>query len=128
MWSGDDARNEREVRRVDEELSECRVIEEVDPLTNPITAGDFVSSPFYDKAEQPVLVFAGTGFTSKDLTTDYLRTKLGSYGVRVSEAVDTDTTFIVALQNYRETDEYRTAQDFRVPVLRERDLLEFIGD
>lgn len=116
-----------EVTRVDDSHSEVRITEEADSLNNPIADGDFVASPFYDKGERPVFVLAGRELESKEVTLDYLRAKLSNYGVEVGDKVDLNTSYLVALKGYERTPEYAAARELRVPVLREEDVLEFIG-
>jgi len=115
-----------EVQKVGDDLSEVRVIEEKDSL-NPIVAGDYVTSAFYDPKAQIVFVFAGTEMESKDVTKDYVVSKMKSYGAQVSEKVDINTDFLVAFKNYENTPEYKAARELGVTVIRERDLLEYIG-
>ena len=115
-----------EVRKVDERMSEVRVIEEIDSL-NPIARGDFVASPFYDPESDLIFVFAGTELESGRITKDNLVTKMQSYGARIGDKVDLSTDYLVAMKNYESSPEYRTARELGVTVIRERDLLEFIG-
>lgn len=120
------AKGSVEVQKVDEDMSEVRIIEELDPL-NPIVAGDYVSSPFYDPRATPVFVFAGTEMESKEVTREYVVAKVERYGGMVKDSVDQSTDFLVAMKNYENTPEYKTARELGVRVIRERDLLEFIG-
>lgn len=115
-----------EVLRVQESMAEVRIIEERDSL-NPITSGDFISSPFYDPKAQPVFVFASPDLTSKDYTKEYLRAKMESYGAVVADNVDLKTDYVVATRGYEDTPAYKAARELGVTVIRERDLLEFIG-
>ena len=116
-----------EVRQVDEQQAEVRIIEEVDPERNPVTSGDLITSPFYDQKEEPIFVFAGTKLTSQEMTEDFLRAKLKGYGVSVKGSVDINTSYLVALQDYEKTTEFKVAERLGVPVLREKELMEFIG-
>ena len=116
-----------EVRQVDELQAEVRIIEQVDPERNPVTSGDLITSPFYDQKEEPIFVFAGTKLTSQEMTEDFLRAKLKGYGVAVKGSVDINTSYLVALQDYEKTTEFKVAERLGVPVLREKDLMEFIG-
>jgi hypothetical protein len=116
-----------EVRQVDELSAEVRVIEEVEPLRNPIAAGDLITSPFYDQKEEPIFVFAGTKLTSQEMTEDFLRAKLTGYGVLVKGNVDINTSYLVALEDYEKTTEFKVAERLGVPILREKELMEFIG-
>ena len=116
-----------EVRQVDELSAEVRVIEEVEPLRNPIAAGDLITSPFYDQKEEPIFVFAGTKLSSQEMTEDFLRAKLTGYGVLVKGNVDINTSYLVALEDYEKTTEFKVAERLGVPILREKELMEFIG-
>ena len=116
-----------EVRQVDEISAEVRVIEQVDAERNPIVAGDLITSPFYDQKEEPIFVFAGTKLTSQEMTEDFLRAKLSGYGVQVKGNVDINTSYLVALEDYEKTTEFKVAERLGVPILREKELMEFIG-
>lgn len=116
-----------EVRQVDEDKAEVRIIEQVDPERNPVTSGDLITSPFYDQKETPIFVFAGTKLASQEMTEEFLRAKLRGYGVSVRGNVDINTSYLVALQDYEKTTEFKVAERLGVPVLREKDLMEFIG-
>ena len=116
-----------EVRQVDEISAEGRVIEQVDAERNPIVAGDLITSPCYDQKEEPIFVFAGTKLTSQEMTEDFLRAKLSGYGVQVKGNVDINTSYLVALEDYEKTTEFKVAERLGVPILREKELMEFIG-
>lgn len=115
-----------EVQRVHEDYSEVRILEQTSEL-NPITGGDSIASPFYNPDRSPVFVIAGTQLTTPGLSVDYLRTKIGSFGGVLQAAVDLDTDFLVLTENYKGSAEYRTGRDLGVTMIRERDLLQFIG-
>jgi NAD-dependent DNA ligase len=115
-----------EVQKVLEETSEVRIVEEVDSL-NPIIVGDQISSPFYDPRARPVFVFAGSELESKQVTRDYIEDKMTSYGALIRDQVDINTDFLVAMKNYEASAEYGVARELGVTIIRERDLLEFIG-
>jgi len=116
-----------EIRRVDETTSEFRIVDTVDEL-NPITKGDYITSPFYDPKAVPVFVFAGEGLESRDITEEALRVKMvKNYGVEIRNEVDLKTSFLIALKDYEKSPHYKTARDLGVPVLRERELLEYLG-
>ncbi|MEC9349582.1 MAG: hypothetical protein VX387_07640, partial [Planctomycetota bacterium] len=99
-----------EVRQVDEISAEVKVIEQVDAERNPIVAGDLITSPFYDQKEEPIFVFAGTKLTSQEMTEDFLRAKLSGYGVQVKGNVDINTSYLVALEDYEKTTEFKVAE------------------
>jgi len=115
-----------EIQKVDETTSEARITEEVDPL-NAIIPGDLITSPFYDPKATPVFVFAGSGLESKDVTKEFVEAKMKSYGAEIRKNVDSNTTFLVALKEFEATPEYKTAKELGVTIIREKDLLEFIG-
>jgi NAD-dependent DNA ligase len=50
-----------------------------------------------------------------------------SYGAQIRDKVDINTEFLVATKNFENTPEYKAARELGVTVIRERDLLEFIG-
>lgn len=115
-----------EIRRVEDEYSEGRIIEELDPL-NPLAATDYITSPFFDPQATPTFVFAGDDVVNRSLSLDSIKRKLQSYGARIGDRVTIDTDFLVALKNYEQTPEYQAARELGVTVLRETDLLEYIG-
>jgi vacuolar-type H+-ATPase subunit I/STV1 len=115
-----------EVIKVEDSTSEVRIVEETDEL-NPITGRDYISSPFYSPDYSPVFVFAGTSLESREVTPQYLRAKMASLGAVVKESVDLNTDYLVATKGYELSEEYQTARRLNITVIRERDLLEFIG-
>ncbi|MGH9362779.1 MAG: hypothetical protein ACRD2T_12765 [Thermoanaerobaculia bacterium] len=115
-----------EVRRVDESTSEFRIIETLDEL-NPIIQGDYITSPFYDPKAVPVFVIAGEGLESKDVTEDQLRSKIKSYGASINYKVDLKTSFLIALKGYEKSPLYKDARELGVAVVREREILEYMG-
>jgi hypothetical protein len=115
-----------EITKVDENMSEFRILEMEDEL-NPIVGGDYITSPFYDPKVQPVFVFAGTELETRETTKETLVAKMKTYGATIVDKVDPKVDFLVATKNYESTPEYKAARELGVAVLRERDLLEFIG-
>ena len=61
------------------------------------------------------------------MTEDFLRAKLSGYGVQVKGNVDINTSYLVALEDYEKTTEFKVAERLGVPILREKELMEFIG-
>ena len=41
--------------------------------------------------------------------------------------VDINTSYLVALEDYEKTTEFKVAERLGVPILREKELMEFIG-
>ncbi len=112
-----------EISRVDDKLSQVSIIEERNSL-NPIAANDQIASPYYDRNDAPVFVFAGD---SSRINLPIIRRKLESLGARVDADVSVETDFLVALDNYEGTTEFLAARELSVTVMRERDLLSYLG-
>jgi len=115
-----------EVQKVGEETSEVRISEELDSL-DPIVVGDKVSSLFYDPKARPVFVFAGSELETTEVTRGWVESKIEGYGAEIRKGVDINTDFLVAIKNYENSPEYKAARELGVTIIRERDLLEFIG-
>ena len=118
-----------EVQQVDETISRFRVVNTDDEL-NPITEGDLITSPFYDPKAVPIFVFAGKGLESKDVTEETLRAKIKAYGAEIRDDVDLKTSFLIALKDYDKSPHdklYKTARELGVAVVRERDILGYMG-
>ena len=88
---------------------------------------DRITSPFYAEDEKPVFVFAGVKLASQEMTQDFVRSKLAGYGVEIRTNVDIHTSFLVALEDYEKTAEFKVAERLGTPILREQELMEFIG-
>lgn len=114
------------VSRVEEDRSRVLVLSVLDPR-NPIVEGDRITSPFYDPRRTPVFVFAGSGLRSKEATQEYVLRKLKEYRVRVDEDVTPQTDFLVPLKDYETDPRYQKARELKVVMLREDELLRFLG-
>lgn len=114
-----------EVLKVEEDFSEVAVLENLDRF-NPISAGDQITSPFFDQDDVPHFVFAGEAATNGKYSVEEMVRKIELFGGVVSTSVALDTDFVVAVKGYEETDEYGLARDLGVTILRERELLDFI--
>ncbi len=115
-----------EIRRVDEKISEFRILETFDEL-NPIVQGDQVTSPFFDPKAIPVFAMAGSGLDSKEITEEVLVAKIKGYGAEIRDKVDLKTNFLIALKDYEKSDLYKEARAHAVPILTEKDILEYLG-
>ena len=115
-----------EVVKVSEATSEIRVVEEKDNL-DPITEGDYITSPFYDPSENPVFVFAGTELSTQAMTRQSLEARMLRFGGVIQDKVDIATDFVVALTGYESSAEYAAAKELGVTIIRDRELLEFVG-
>ena len=114
-----------EVARVEGDFSEVRILETIDPY-NPIAIGDQITSPFYNKDVTPIFVFAGERPLNNRLSQEEMVQKIEAFGGVVEDDVRLETTFVVALQGYSDTEEYDEARSLGVTVLREQELMEFI--
>ena len=88
---------------------------------------DLVTSPFYDPKSVPNFVFAGDSMTNQLYSMEDVTNKLKYYGARITTEVKVDTDFLVALEGYETTTEYTKAQELGVTILRESDLIDYIG-
>ncbi len=114
-----------EVLKVEDDFSEVAVLENLDRF-NPISAGDQITSPFFDQDDVPHFVFAGEAATNGKYSVEEMVRKIELFGGVVSTSVALDTDFVVAVKGYEETEEYGLARDLGVTILRERELLDFI--
>ncbi|MDE0958465.1 MAG: hypothetical protein OSB12_07500 [Planctomycetota bacterium] len=114
-----------EVLSVEENFSEVAIVENLDRF-NPISAGDMITSPFYDSDNIPSFVFAGSTATNGRYSMEDMTRKIQLFGGTISAKVALDTDFVVAVKGYEDTPEYNLARDLGVTILREKELLEFI--
>jgi hypothetical protein len=114
-----------EVLKVESDFSEVAVLENLDRF-NPISAGDQITSPFFDQDDVPHFVFAGEAATNGKYSVEEMVRKIELFGGVVSSTVALDTDFVIAVKGYEETEEYDLARDLGVTILRERELLDFI--
>ncbi len=115
-----------EVARVEDDYAEVRIIQDLDKF-NPISAGDKIASPFYDETAVPVFVIAGDALLNKRFSKDEVVRRIERFGGQVEGAVRVETTYLVAIDGYQDTTQYKTARELGVTILRENELLEFIG-
>ena len=114
-----------EVLKVEADFSEVAVLENLDRF-NPISAGDQITSPFFDQDEVPHFVFAGEAATNGKYSVEEMVRKIELFGGVVSTSVALDTDFFVAAKGYEETEESDLARDLGVNSLREGELLYLI--
>ncbi len=114
-----------EVLSIQDRYSEVAILENLDRF-NPISTGDMIASPFYDGEDVPVFVFAGDTATNGRYSLEDMARKIELFGGVVSDKVQLNTDFVVAVKGYEETPEYDLARDLGVTILREAELLEFI--
>ena len=94
-----------EVLKVEDDFSEVAVLENLDRF-NPISAGDQITSPFFDQDDVPHFVFAGEAATNGKYSVEEMVRKIELFGGVVSTSVALDTDFVVAVKGYEETEEY----------------------
>lgn len=114
-----------EVARIEADFSEVRILETYDRF-NPITAGDQIASPFYQTDTAPVFVFAGEKPVNRRLSQEEMRLKIEAFGGSVEDSVRLETNYVVAIEGYEDTEEYKEARKLGITILREQELLDFI--
>lgn len=115
-----------EIRSVEDNLSQCAVIEQTDPF-DPIVKGDLISSPLFDKQKQQVFVFIGDKLTNERYGMDELRRRIEENGAKVADQITVDTDFAVAIENAEQDPRFEQAIQFGVIIMREPELLDFLG-
>ncbi|MHC4392170.1 MAG: BRCT domain-containing protein, partial [Planctomycetota bacterium] len=115
-----------EVKRVEGETSECAILEQYD-RADPIIKGDHIASPFFDKKKEMVFVFVGERLTNDRYERQQLERRIRDFGGRVDDEITIDSDFVIAIKNAEQSPEFAKAVQFGVVIMRESDLLEFIG-
>ncbi|MCX7703079.1 MAG: hypothetical protein N2234_03115 [Planctomycetota bacterium] len=115
-----------ELRRISDDLSQCAILDCYDPENDPIVKGDFIISPLYERDETPILVFIGD-FRNPYYSKRQLEKKLAEFGVKVEERVSVNTDWIVIGENPEAHEDYEKARFWNIPVMREEELLRYIG-
>jgi hypothetical protein len=115
-----------EIRALDEHTSQCAILDQVD-LADPIVKGDMIASPFYDKQRVMHFVFVGDKLTNDRYGMEELVRRIEETGSKVDKTVTVDTDFIVAIENAEQSDEFQKGVQFGVVIMREPELLEFLG-
>lgn len=110
-----------EVIDTESNLATVRIVEEVDPRSEPITKGDMVGNPVFDTQESPLVVLAGefTQFNREDLATFLERT-----GASVIEELGPGVDYLIA--GDRSEPEQDRAREFRVTAMTEDQLVHFL--
>lgn len=115
-----------EVKQVEDDYAVVAVIQERDP-TDPIIKGDYIASPFFDRKKEMVFVFVGDGLTNQRYERSQLVRRIQDFGGRVDDNVSIDTDFVVAIKNAEQSPEFQKAVQFGTVIMRESELIEFIG-
>ncbi len=115
-----------EIRTLEEDLAQCAILAQVDEA-DPIVKGDWVVSPLYDKEKAPVFVFAGTKVTNDRYNQEELIRRIEETGSRVDREISVETDFVIAIDEAEQDEKFAKAVQFGVIVMREPELLEFLG-
>ncbi len=115
-----------EIKTIDERMSQVAILHTVDPA-DPIVKGDLIASPFYDKDKEMRFVFVGTKLSNDRYSMDELVRRIEEEGGRVDKTVSIATDFIIAMEEAEQSEEFAKAVQFGVIVMREQELLEFLG-
>lgn len=115
-----------EVRRLEDDMAQVAILEQFD-RADPIVKGDYIASPLFDRNKDMVFVFVGEKLTNDRYEKSQIVRRIEEFGGRVDKQVTIDTDFIVAIKDAEQSDEFRKAVQFGVVILRESELLDFIG-
>ena len=110
----------------DDKPSQAAIIECLEPEDDPIVKGDHIISPLFDKKKVRVFVFAGD--LVNPLYTKYEMTKkIQEMGAKVAPEVTVETDFLVVGKGAEDTEQYSRAIQLGVIIMREEELLRYIG-
>lgn len=115
-----------EVASVNDRYAMVRILNTADDL-NPITAGDKITSPFYDAGDVPTFVIAGEELANSRYSLEDVRKQIAAFGGKVEDKVTTTTSYLVAIKGYEDSEEYKEARKLGITVMREGELYQFIG-
>ena len=115
-----------EVKSLEDETAQVAILDQADDA-DPIVKGDYIASPFYDKSKTMHFVFVGEKLTNDRYGMEELVRRIEESGGRVDKSVTIDTDFIVAIENAEQSDEFTKGVQFGVVIMREPELLEFLG-
>lgn len=120
------AKGRIEIKKIQDNLSQAAIIESLDPEDDPIVKGDHIISPFFDKHEVKVFVFAGE-LTNPIYSKAEVIKMIKEMGADVARELTVETDFLVAGKGAEETEEYANAIDLGITVLREEELFNYLG-
>ena len=116
-----------EIKSLSDETSQVAILEQRDP-SDPIVKGDYIASPFYDGKRNMNFVFVGDGLSTRSrYSMDELIRRIEETGGRIEKTVTIDTDFIIAIEHAEQSEEFQKAVQFGVVIMREPELLEYIG-
>jgi hypothetical protein len=116
-----------EVKSLEDDMAQVAITQQTD-ASDPIVKGDHIASPFYDGKKAMVFVFVGEklGQQSRYNMEELVR-RIEEHGGRVDKTVTIDTDFIVAIESAEQSEEFQKAVQFGVVIMREAELLEYLG-
>ena len=129
-----------EVRDIEANMSQVSIISDVkirDPKTgevrvypdpsDPIIKGDLIRNPMFDKREQQIFVFLGEKPINRIYSKKDLERKIEDTGAKVGKSITIETDFVVLLEKGDEQPEFEKAIQFGIIILKENELLEYLG-
>ncbi|MBI4577649.1 MAG: hypothetical protein HY722_15410 [Planctomycetes bacterium] len=114
-----------EVKSVDTDKAQVAILETVD-ASDPIVRGDYIKSPFFDKSEQQVFVFAGE-LTNTTYGRRELVRKIEEIGARVDDEVTIETDYLIVGKGYKDVEAYQQAVPLGVYIMRENELFDYLS-
>jgi len=115
-----------EIRRVMEDISECSILEVNDPKEDPLVKGDYLLSPLYDKRRGKMRVVFIGDFKSPFYTRYQLTKKLRELNIVVERKVTPYTDYVILGANPENVEDYKKAEEWVIPFIREMDLIRFL--
>lgn len=115
-----------EIRALEAKSSQVAILDQLDPA-DPITKGDLIASPFYDKKKTMHFVFVGERPANDRYGMEELTRRIEETGSKVDKSVSIDTDFVIATEKAEEQEDFNKAVQFGVIIMREAELLEFLG-
>jgi hypothetical protein len=116
-----------EVKAIDEDTAQVAILNQTDP-SDPIVKGDYIASPFFDVKKEMHFVFVGEKPSARSrYTLDELVRRIQEHGGVVDKTVTIDTDFMIAIEKAEEDDRFQLGVQFGVTIMREAELLEYLG-
>jgi len=115
-----------EIRRVMEDISECSILEVKDPKEDPIVKGDYLLSPLYDKRRGKMRVVFVGDFKNPFYTRYQLTKKLRELNIIVERKVTPYTDYVILGANPENVEDYKKAEEWVIPFIREMDIIRFL--
>jgi hypothetical protein len=116
-----------EIRALDDDRAQVAILSQSD-ISDPVVKGDFIASPFYDGRKSMVFVFVGEKLSTRSrYSMDELIRRIEETGGRVDKQITIDTDFAIAIEGAEQNEEFQKAVQFGVVIMREHELLDYIG-